>query len=62
MNIDGEETNMENMMRNRKLCIIVNVASKWAFATKNYSELTNVYSEYEQHGLEVIAFPSRSFM
>ena len=55
-------TDMGQIMKNAKLCIIVNVASKWAFASKNYAELSNVYEEYNVHGLEILAFPSRSFM
>lgn len=48
-------------MKGYKLTIIVNVASKWAFAHKNYVELVNVYEEYKSYGMQVVAFPSSQF-
>ena len=49
---------MHNLFKGYKVIIIVNVASKWAFAHKSYIEIVNVYNEYYEHGLQVIAFPS----
>ena len=50
------------MIKGQKLTIIVNVASKWAFAHKSYVELVNVYEEYNQYGMQVLAFPCSQFL
>lgn len=60
--IRGESTSMKDLMKGNKLSIICNVASKWSFAHKGYTELVNLYNEYSDHGLTVIAFPSNQFL
>lgn len=55
--IEGEDTTLGALMKNFKLTIVVNVASKWAYAHKSYVELVNVYEEYKPYGMQVIAFP-----
>ena len=44
--IDGDSKPLREYVKGFKLSIIVNVASKWAFAHKSYVELVNVYEEY----------------
>ncbi len=56
--IEGEKMFIGDLIKGFKLTVIVNVASKWAFAHKSYVELVNVYDEYMPYGLQVIAFPS----
>ena len=56
--IDGQQTTLGALMDGFKLTIVVNVASKWAFAHKSYVELVNVFEEYKPFGLQVIGFPS----
>lgn len=60
--IRGDETSVRDLMKGKKLSIICNVASKWSFSHKSYTELVNVYNEYNDHGLTVIAFPSNQFL
>ena len=60
--INGEATTMKDLMEGKKLTIICNVASKWSFSHKSYVELVNVFNEYSDHGLQVIAFPSNQFL
>lgn len=61
-NIEGEQCKLGDLMKGYKLTIIVNVASKWAFAHKSYVELVNVYEEYKAYGMQVIAFPCSQFL
>lgn len=58
IDIEGNKMFIGDLMKGFKLTIIVNVASKWAFAHKSYVELVNVFDEYMPYGLQVIAFPS----
>ena len=56
--IEGEKLFLGDLIKGFKLTVIVNVASKWAFAHKSYVELVNVYDEYKPFGVQLIAFPS----
>ena len=49
--IDGGKLFVGDLMKGFKLTVIVNVASKWAFAHKSYVELVNVYDEYKPFGM-----------
>ena len=49
--IEGESMKLGDLMKGFKLTIVVNVASKWAFAHKSYVELVNVYEEYKPYGM-----------
>ncbi len=49
--IEGEKLFFGDLMKGFKLTVIVNVASKWAFAHKSYVELVNVYDEYKPFGM-----------
>ncbi len=60
--IEGQKGTVGSMIKGQKLTIIVNVASKWAFAHKSYVELVNVYEEYNQYGMQVLAFPCSQFL
>jgi len=55
--IDGNKGTLRSFSQGSKLTLIVNVATKWAFAHKNYVELVNVHNEYSSYGLKVLAFP-----
>ena len=44
--IDGVKMKMSDLLGTSKVSIVVNVASKWAFAHKSYVELVNVFNEY----------------
>ena len=43
-----------------KTLLIVNVASKCGF-TPQYTELEQIYKEYKDQGLEILAFPCNQF-
>ena len=45
------DTNIGELMKDKKITVIVIVASKWAFAHKMYVEFVNVYEEYKDYGL-----------
>ncbi|EPZ52090.1 glutathione peroxidase [Bacteriovorax sp. BAL6_X] len=46
---------------NAKAYLIVNVASKCGL-TPQYEALQNLYSEYKDQGLEILAFPANEFL
>jgi glutathione peroxidase len=56
--IDGKLTSLKKY--EGKTLLIVNVASKCGF-TSQYSELEQVYKEYKNSGLEILAFPCNQF-
>ena len=43
-----------------KTLLVVNVASKCGF-TSQYTELEQIYKEYKDSGLEILAFPCNQF-
>jgi len=55
---DGEESKMSNYKG--KVLLIVNTASKCGF-TPQYTELQELYDQYHQQGLEILAFPCNQF-
>jgi glutathione peroxidase len=56
--IDGEVVRFTKF--EGRVLLIVNVASNCGF-TPQYSELQDLYEEYERHGLSVLAFPCNDF-
>ncbi|KAH7447032.1 hypothetical protein KP509_01G088500 [Ceratopteris richardii] len=44
-----------------KVLLIVNVASQCGLTTSNYTELSELYSNYKDQGLEILAFPCNQF-
>lgn len=56
--IDGTTEKLEKYKG--KALLIVNVASKCGF-TPQYTELENLYKEYKNQGLEILAFPCNQF-
>lgn len=57
-NLQGKEVDFANYKG--KVLMIVNTASKCGF-TPQYANLENLYEEYKDKGLEVLAFPSNQF-
>lgn len=55
---DGEEISMEEYRG--KVLLIVNTASKCGF-TPQYKELQNLYDQFHERGLDVLAFPCNQF-
>ena len=57
-NINGESVSLSQYQG--KTLLIVNVASKCGF-TPQYKELEEIYREYKNQGLEILAFPCNQF-
>lgn len=55
---NGDEVSMKEY--EGKVLLIVNTASNCGF-TNQYEELQSLYGEYEQKGLEILAFPCNQF-
>ncbi|KAI3460862.1 hypothetical protein Pfo_017525 [Paulownia fortunei] len=45
-----------------KVLLLVNVASKCGFTNSNYTQLTELYSQYKDKGFEILAFPCNQFL
>ena len=56
--IDGKDTPLSHYAG--KVLLIVNTASKCGF-TPQYHDLQNLYTEYNQKGVEILGFPSNDF-
>lgn len=59
--IKGEEGLVADHVGGKKLYLIVNVASKWGMAKVNFIQLIQLYNEFRDMGLEVLAFPCNQF-
>ncbi len=57
-NIEGKTTSLAQYKG--KTLLIVNVASKCGF-TPQYKDLEEIYREYKDQGLEILAFPCNQF-
>jgi len=59
--IDGDLVSLDKY--SGKVCIIVNVASKWGKTAVNYTQLVELYDKYssEDGGLAILAFPCNQF-
>lgn len=44
-----------------KVCLIVNVASKWGLTQVNYTQLQALHSRYAEKGLAILGFPCNQF-
>ncbi|KAG6426884.1 hypothetical protein SASPL_111121 [Salvia splendens] len=44
-----------------KVLLIVNVASQWC-TNSNYTELAELYTQFKDKGLEILAFPCNQFL
>jgi len=58
-NIDG--VNVDLSMYKGYVTYIVNVASKWGLTKENYTQLTEMYTQYSEKGLRILAFPCNQF-
>ena len=59
--IDGQRNLISSYLNNKKLVIVVNVASNWGLTKTNYEQLENIYKNYSSKGLEILAFPCNQF-
>jgi len=58
-NIDGEIVDLSTYKG--RVCVVVNVASKWGKTKVNYSQLEQLYIKYGAAKLAVLAFPCNQF-
>ena len=58
--ITGKLINFE-IFKDKKVILVVNVASKWGLTKSDYTALSNLYSDYSQKGLEIIGAPCNQF-
>uniref|UniRef100_A0A2C9JBF9 Glutathione peroxidase n=1 Tax=Biomphalaria glabrata TaxID=6526 RepID=A0A2C9JBF9_BIOGL len=59
LDIDGNKVSLDKYRG--KVCLIVNVASKCGFTTKNYTQLQALHTKYAEMGLAILGFPSNEF-
>ena len=59
-NIDGEPVSLQTV-RGKKAYIVVNVASEWRVTSVHYKQFQQLYSDYADAGLEILAFPCNNF-
>ncbi|KAH6808410.1 glutathione peroxidase 4 [Perilla frutescens var. frutescens] len=45
-----------------KVLLVVNVASKCGFTYTNYTELSDLYTQFKDKGFEILAFPCNQFL
>jgi len=57
--IDGNTITLDKYKG--KVCLIVNVASKWGFTNKNYTQLQALHAKLAEKGLAILAFPCNQF-
>ena len=55
--INGHKSKIGDFVQDSKLYIIVNVASKWMVAKKNYEQLVQIHNQYKDQGVQILAFP-----
>ncbi|KAK6120092.1 hypothetical protein DH2020_046222 [Rehmannia glutinosa] len=56
----GKDVNLDTYKG--KVLLVVNVASKCGFTNSNYTQLTELYSQYKDKGFEILAFPCNQFL
>lgn len=59
--IDNNGNEISMSIYRGKVLLIVNTASKCGF-TPQYNELQSLYEQYNENGLEILAFPCNQFM
>ncbi len=60
--IDGKHVKkLGDIIKGKKLILVINVASKCGLTSKNYKFLEEIYGKYANKGLEILAFPCNQF-
>ena len=57
---DGKDISLSSL-KGAKAYLIVNTASNWGLAAKNYKELQILFERYNEKGLVILAFPCNDF-
>ncbi|CAL8157226.1 unnamed protein product [Prunus armeniaca] len=58
---DAKGNDVDLSVYKGKVLLIINVASKCGLTNSNYTELNQLYQQYKDQGLEVVAFPCNQF-
>ncbi|KAI7988599.1 putative phospholipid hydroperoxide glutathione peroxidase [Camellia lanceoleosa] len=58
---DVKGNDVDLSMYKGKVLLIVNVASQCGLTNSNYTELSKLYEQYKDKGLEILAFPCNQF-
>ena len=61
VDIDGNSKTLGEFFVNKKVALIVNVASACGYTDSNYKQLVELYKKYSDKGLEVLGFPCNQF-
>lgn len=61
IDIDGNQKSIKNIFVNKKIGLIVNVASACGYTKSNYKQLVELHKKYSDKGLEILAFPCNQF-
>lgn len=59
--LQGDKIIPMSEYKDKKVILIVNVASKWGVTSQNYKELQSLYEKYEAKGFVVLGFPCNQF-
>ena len=59
--IDGHDVQLSKYRGNAKAFLIVNVASACGYTDKDYKQLTVLYNDLKDRGLEIFGFPCNQF-
>ena len=60
--IDGTEINkLDDIVGDKKAILVVNVASEWGVTERDYKQLVQIYDEFKDQGLEILAYPCNQF-
>lgn len=61
IDIDGNHKTIGDYLINKKILIIVNVASECGYTSMNYKQLVDIYNKFSGRGLQILAFPCNQF-
>jgi len=61
LDIDGNQKTIADYFINKKVALIVNVASACGYTNSNYKQLVDLYKEYSDRGLQILGFPCNQF-
>jgi hypothetical protein len=62
IDIDGKQIKkLGDILKGKKLILVINVASKCGLTSSNYKFLQEIYAKHAIRGLEILAFPCNQF-
>lgn len=61
VDIDGNSKTIGEYFVNKKVTLIVNVASACGYTNSNYKQLSELHKKYSEKGLQILGFPCNQF-